>query len=107
MHKIVIALGILISSGATVAGSATGKVATIFVADNSSAVLFTLSSQIENTPRCNEEQRFSLDLSKPGGMAAYMALLEAKRESYEVRVAGLNTCANEWKSEDIKSLILY
>ena len=97
----------ILSSSTAFAGTATGKIATIYVADNDTAVLFTLTSPIKNTPRCNEGERFSLNLRKPGGMAAYMALLEAKRQDYDVAVEGLNTCANEWKSEDIKNIELH
>lgn len=89
------------------AGTATGKIADIFVSDNDTAVLFTLTASIDDTPRCNEGKRFSLNLRKPGGMAAYTAILEAKRNEYIVSVEGLNTCANEWKSEDIKNIVLH
>lgn len=91
----------------SLAGNATGNVASIYVADDSPTVLFTLTSAINDTPRCNEAQRFSIGLRKPGGMAAYMAILEAKKEGYEIRVEGLNTCTNEWKSEDIKNITLH
>ena len=61
----------------------------------------SLAGDNKDTPRCNENGRFALSLRKFGGMASYMALLEAKREKYEVRVEGLNTCGNHWKSEDV------
>ena len=106
MYKITILLISLALSNNAFSGNATGKITTIFVADNSFYVLFMLNSNINNTPRCNEEKRFSLSLQKPGGFAAYTAILEAKKEGYEVNVEGLNTCANEWKSEDIKNIKL-
>ena len=83
------------------AGEALGLVTTIQVADDSHAILFRLDSEIKGTPRCNETGQFALSLRKYGGMASYMLLLEAKRERYEVRVEGLNSCGNHWKSEDI------
>lgn len=89
------------------AGNATGRVSSIHVADNSVVVLFSLSSEIEGSPRCNENRRFSIGINKPGGMAAYTALLEAKRQGYEVTVEGTNTCVNEWKTEDIKNILLH
>lgn len=107
MHKLIIGLAALIYSGAAIAGSATGKIATVLVADGAAAVLFTLTSELSDTPRCNEARRFSIDLRKPGGVAAYMAILEAKRQGYIVSVEGLNTCTNEWKSEDIKNVVLH
>jgi hypothetical protein len=106
MTRVVFVLTALLYSGLALAGTATGKVTSIYVADGSNAVLFKLDATIEDTPRCNEAQRFSINLIKPGGMAAYRAILEAKRDGYEVSVEGLNTCGNEWKSEDIKQIVI-
>jgi hypothetical protein len=106
MNRLIILFVTLLYSGLSFAGSATGKVTTVFVADGSPSVLFVLNTQINNTPRCNEEGRFSLALNKPGGMAAYMAILEAKKQGYDVHVEGTNTCTNEWKSEDIKNITI-
>ena len=92
---------LFIFTNLSVAGEARGLVTSIQVADDSHAILFQLDGEIKGTPRCNESGRFALSLRKFGGMAGYMALLEAKREKYEVRVEGLNTCANHWKSEDV------
>lgn len=106
MSKFIFLSVVMLYSSFALAGTATGKITTIFIADGSSAVLFKLDSRIQDTPRCNEAKRFSIELRKPGGTAAYMAILEAKREKYQVSVEGLNTCTNEWKSEDIKAIIL-
>ena len=106
MYKLIILLITLSFSTNVFSGNATGKIISILVTNNSFYVLFMLDSKIKDTPRCNEEKRFSLSLRKPGGLAAYTAILEAKREGYEVSVKGLNTCFNEWKSEDIKHLKL-
>ena len=106
MYKSIVLLTTLFFSNVVFSGNATGKITNIFVADNSFYVLFKLDSQINDTPRCNEKERFSISLRKPGGAAAYTAILEAKKEGYEVGVEGLNTCTNEWKSEDIKNIIL-
>jgi len=106
MYKFIIILTSLFFSNVALSGDAVGKITNIFVADNSVYVLFKLNSEINDTPRCNEEKRFSISLRKPGGRATYTAILEAKREGYEVTVKGLNTCINEWKSEDIKNIML-
>jgi hypothetical protein len=95
---------LLCYSGTVAAGSATGRVAAITVSNDDYAILFQLDKPIEKTPRCNESQRFSLHLQKPSGMAAYMALLEAKKQGYTVLIEGLNNCSNEWKSEDVKTI---
>lgn len=107
MQKSLIIISCLVLSSAVLAGNSTGKIATIFVSDNSTAVLFTLTSPIVDTPRCNEGHRFSIDLRKPGGTAAYTAILEAKKNGYQITVEGLNTCANEWKSEDLKNIAIH
>lgn len=107
MNKLLIILITFWFSSSTLAGNATGKISSIFVADDSTAVLFSLTTPINSTPRCNEDERFSINIRKPGGMAAYTAILEAKRQGYEVTVQGLNTCTNEWKSEDIKNVLLH
>jgi hypothetical protein len=104
MLKSILSLFLLAYAGAVMAGSAVGRVSTITVANDSYAVLFQLDNPIENTPSCNEAKRFSINLQKPGGMAAYMALLEAKQQGYTVLVEGLNNCSNDWKSEDAKTI---
>lgn len=106
MFKLIIALFTLVYSSLVYSGEATGRITTILVADNSYSILFKLSSEINATPRCNEGNRFSISLRKPGGIAAYTAILEAKKEGYEVNVTGLNTCTNEWNSEDTKNIVL-
>jgi hypothetical protein len=97
-------IAILVSSNA-LAGTATGKILTITVSNNTTVVLFSLTSPIDKTPKCNEEGRFSVELKKPGGMAFYKAILEAKKQDYQVTVNGLNTCG--WKSENVKDITLY
>ncbi len=88
-------------------GVSTGKVQSIEVSDSSPAVLFSMSSAIKDTPRCNEKAMFSINVSKINGSAAYEAVLEAKRRGYEITVTGLNTCTNEWKVEDVKNIKLH
>lgn len=97
---------LLCYAGTAFAGNAVGRITTITVTNNNHAVLFQLEKPIENTPRCNETKHFSIHLQKPGGMAAYMALLHAKQQGYTVLVEGLNNCSNHWKAEDVKSLVL-
>jgi hypothetical protein len=106
MHKLLFVLAALFFSNPSLAGNASGKITSIFVADGTPSALFMLNTAISETPRCNEAKRFSINLAKPGGMATYMAILEAKKQGYEVSVEGLNTCVNEWRSEDIKNILL-
>jgi len=95
----------LMVSSSTFAGTATGKISAITVTNDSTVVLFSLTSPINKTPKCNEDGRFSINLRKPGGMTAYAAILEAKKQSYDVTVNGLNTC--DWRSENVKDITLY
>ncbi len=86
------------------AGSAVGKVSSILLANNSNAVLFRLDVEIEDSPRCNKEERFAIDLRQFGGGALYTALLEAKGHGYTVSVTGLNTCSVQLESEGVKNI---
>lgn len=104
MYRKILCFTLLCYAGAVTAGTATGRIATITVSNNDFVVLFQLDKPIDKTPRCNESQQFSLNLQKPSGMAAYMALLEAKKQGYTVLIEGLNNCSSDWKSEDVKSI---
>jgi hypothetical protein len=106
MYTRILPILLLSYAGTAMAGTATGRITTITVHNDQHAVLFQLDKPIAKTPRCNESQHFSIHLLKPGGMAAYMALLEAKQQGYTVLIEGMNNCSNEWKSEDVKSIIL-
>jgi hypothetical protein len=86
------------------AGTAVGKVSTILLANNSNAVLFRLDVEIEDSPRCNKEERFAIDLRQVGGGALYNALLDAKAHGYTVSVTGLNTCSVQLESEGVKNI---
>lgn len=107
MFNRLLALLLFCYTGAAMAGSAVGRVATITVANDNYAVLFQLDKPIEDSPRCNESRRFSIHLKKPGGMASYMALLAAKQQGYTVLIDGMNNCSNEQKSEDVKAITFY
>lgn len=106
MMKLLPGLLAMLYVPALLAGSATGRVAGIYLSNTSPAVLFDMTAAIEGTPRCNESRRFAIDTSKFGGSTSYQALLEAKRENYLIAVEGLNTCVADWKSEDVKTIHL-
>lgn len=94
----------LFSPSGTQAGTAVGKVSSILLANNSNAVLFELDVKIEDSPRCNKEERFAIDLRQVGGGALYNALLDAKAHGYIVSVTGLNTCSVQLESEGVKNI---
>jgi len=89
---------------AGLAGTASGRVTSIYSANDSPAVLFMLDGELQDSPHCNKSGRFAIDTSKTGGANVYRALLEAKARGYSVAATGLNTCAIEWKSEDLRNL---
>lgn len=93
-------------TGAITAGTATGWITTITIASDNHAVLFQLDKPIDKTPRGNQSQCLSIHLLKPGGMASYMALLDAKQNGYTVLIESQNNCSNEWTSEDIKGITI-
>ena len=97
---------LMLTSSTAFAGTAIGRVTSITVSNNSDTVLFQINKPIHNTPRCNATGQFALHLKKPGGMAAYMALLEAKKHSYTVLIDGMNNCSGNWQSEDIRTIKL-
>lgn len=88
------------------AGHGHGKVGRIGIGNDAPVVLFDLSSQVEEPPRCNELGRFAIDLRKPGGRSSYEALLLAKERDLAVTVTGLNTCKAYRGTEDIRETIL-
>ena len=105
MKILLFVVAVFMVSSNALAGTATGKIASITVTNDSNVVLFSLTSTINKTPKCNEDGRFSISLRKPGGMTAYTAILEAKKQGYDVTVNGLNTC--DWRSENVKDITLY
>lgn len=97
---------LMLTSTTAFAGTAIGRVTSIIVANNHDTVLFQVNKPIHNTPHCNATGQFAIHLSKPGGMAAYMALLAAKQHGYTIMVEGINQCSGKWQSEDIRTIRL-
>lgn len=86
------------------AGSGSGRVTSIFIANDTSVVLFKLDGPLEDSPGCNKGERFAIQTAGQGGRNLYRAVLEAKAHDYTIAVKGLNTCVYEWKSEDVKNI---
>jgi hypothetical protein len=104
MRSLIVVILIQFAPPYAAAGEAVGKVSSILLANNSNAVLFRLDAEIEDSPRCNKEERFAIDLRQIGGNALYTALLEAKSHGYTVSVTGLNTCSVQLESEGVKNI---
>jgi hypothetical protein len=103
MYRILIFL-LLLFPIASLAGSASGRVTSIYTANDSAVVLFKLDGELHDSPRCNEKGRFAINTADRGGENVYRAILEAKARGYRVVVNGLNTCASNWKSEDVRNI---
>ena len=101
-------LGLFLASwpAAAWAGDGAGKIGRIWVSNDAPVVLFNLTTEINDAPRCNELGRFAIDLRRPGGSASYEALLAAKGYDLPVRVRGLNTCRAYHGAEDVKELVV-
>jgi hypothetical protein len=106
MAKIIFALVALLYVPAVFAGTASGTVESIQVASDSPAVRFKLDAPIEDTPRCNQTGWFAFDLRKETGKTMLEVLLVAKQNGFTVSVEGLNTCVSDWKSENVKNLVI-
>lgn len=96
---------ILATSVWAFAGDAAGPVGTIWASPTSSFVMFNVASTSTEYHRCNESQRYSIDLRKPGGDATYALLMLAKQENYRIQVESLNTC-NPFDAENIRNLLI-
>lgn len=104
MRKLNVLFAMLVLGSGAHAGTATGAIHEIHVANHVHTVAFSLNTPIKDTPRCNESNRFTFDLRKQGGDAMLQTLLVAKRDDFTVRVQGLNTCSLEWKAENVRDI---
>lgn len=82
----------------------TGKVVSMEVVLPSPVVLFQLSGELEDTPRCNKRQSYALDTSMPGGGITFELLKSALESGRTVSAKGLNTCTVHGKAEAVKSV---
>ncbi len=96
----------LIISQLCYAGEGRGYVTEMKASTTSDVVMFSLSSGIENTPRCNEEKMLSINLNQAGGQAVFSLPKFAVENNLEIKAYGLNTCKGYWKSEDVKDILV-
>lgn len=104
--RVILVIVCAFCSVSALAGHGIGLVETIQVTGHSHMVAFGLDDETIKFPRCNESHRFSINLNEPGGSAAYHLVVEAKKHKLKLRVVGNGTCRNEWKAEDVKSIVL-
>jgi len=103
MKRTILLVCLLVTSMNAAAGDASGTLGAIWASPTSTFVMFVVVDPTAEYHRCNESQRYSLDLRQPGGAATYRLLMLAKQENYTVEVEGLNTC-NPFKAENIRNL---
>lgn len=106
IYRVIVIIACAVCSVNALAGHGIGLVNTIQVTGHSNMVAFGLDDETIKFPRCNESHRFSINLNEPGGNAAYHLIVEAKKHKLQLRVVGTGTCRNEWKAEDVKSIVL-
>lgn len=81
-----------------------GKVEIIQVTLTNPVVLFKLSGELEDTPRCNEKGMYALNSNLPSGKIALDLLRSAYESGRPVKAHGLNTCAADFRAEGLKLL---
>ena len=79
-----------------------GKVEIIQVTLTNPVVLFKLSGELEDTPRCNEKGMYALNSNLPSGKIALDLLRSAYESGRPVIAQGLNTCAADFRAEGLK-----
>jgi hypothetical protein len=81
-----------------------GKVETIEVRSTSPVVLFRLSGELKDSPRCNETGMYAIDSTLPGGRIALDLLRSAYESKRNVMAQGLNACSVHFESEGVKTI---
>lgn len=106
MHKVYLMGLLAVTASSLAGGSVTGKVTEMQAEVNKPAVRFTVNAEINDTPKCNETNSLTVNLSKPGGTAMLRLVILAKEHAYTIEVTGLGTCSANWNSEDVKEIFI-
>ena len=88
------------------AGIGSGKILQLKAKGVTNVIEVTLSGEIHDTPRCNENKTFALHTNRPGGQNLYDFIQWAMLYDLQVEIEGLGTCTGYWKAEDIKQITL-
>lgn len=83
-----------------------GKVEEIEVRSTSPVVLFRLSGELKDSPRCNETGMYAIDSNLPGGRIALDLLRSAYESGRSVVAQGLNACSAHFEAEGLKKMTL-
>lgn len=81
------------------------RVAQIWGAQNSNYMMFSLIGNVAEKHRCNTSDRYSIDMSKPGGTRLTDLILLSKKEDYTIVVKTLNTC-NPFDAENVREIVI-
>jgi hypothetical protein len=102
--KIVNIVFLMSLSAHTFASSWEGKVQEIEVTVTSPVVLFRLSGELKNSPRCNDKEMYAIDTGLPGGRIAVDILRSAYENDRPVAAQGLNSCAAHFHADGLKTI---
>ena len=101
--QLLLSISLLLIAQHALASIAVGKVHEIWASPTSNLVMFSIADLNSKVHRCNTTEKFSINLSLPGGRATYELLLLAKQNKYLVSVETLNTC-NVFDAENVKNI---
>lgn len=102
---LLLSVGLLLLAEHALASTIEGRVGEIWVSPTSYLVMFSVPDSDSKLHRCNSAERFSINLSLPGGRASYELLQLAKQNAYRISVVTLNTC-NTFDAENVKSILI-
>lgn len=95
---------LMILSVNSFASSWEGKVQEIEVTVTSPVVLFRLSGELKNSPRCNDKEMYAIDTGLPGGRIALDILRAAYENDRPVVAQGLNSCSAHFHADGLKTI---
>lgn len=104
-RQLLLGTALLIAYEHALASTVVGRVGEIWASPTSYLVMFSIPGSNSKLHRCNSAERFSINLTLPGGRVTYELLQLAKQNEYVVSVETLNTC-NTFDAENVKSLLV-
>ncbi|MCE1191506.1 MAG: hypothetical protein LWW96_05060 [Acidovorax sp.] len=105
LSHIAIIAAFTIFSGASHAGTSTGKVT--FMIINSTNYLFFIAGVKTESPTCGNNSEWAINLGSAQGKALYALLLSAQAQDKTVSVVGNGTCSIWADREDVLYAAVY
>lgn len=99
-----VVLGSGFAAGLAQASEWKGRVVSIMTETNFDRVVFSLSGELKDTPRCNSEKVFVLRVVNPGDRLMYDILKLAVETGNMVSAKGAGTCDGLMDRENTRSI---